>query len=885
MLGYDKSMERGGYLTPQVQCAELTPPLNVLGEARNAYIGVRQQTLARNFCDRVEAYLAGVNDDGVTLRLHQPGVIGEIRDFFSETSKDIGRSIMMPLPPNAGKSMMSVLIAKMAGIRESVQEGQPPLRALAMVPRRYARDQIIQACHAHIPGLSVRGFQRRHGLENFEATDFLIMTYRACLGLTEEEWQYATNWTDLLILDEAHRALGQETVPRIRHLMDVGRPTTLAMSATPKYNDGKTVQRVLGIDRAITRITSRDAVEMGISNGMQLFALYTGETIHFTSKRDTITDEDLQGFIDASGRNELILKTMEDMTKLGRQGLVQCLPGDDGRHAQMIARAACERSIIDRKTGQLRKMRVAPVGKFRKDNEEVIKAFVRRELDALTFSRYLIEAFDHPVRYLIAAAPTTSMVNMEQFVGRGARLGVDGVTAFFQLIDKYHSRATKRLQTVFDILGESCIKQGATVGRITTSQMTPVRHATTKGGGSTQQFRGPHNDYIVQEALSPEVMQAIEGIPSGTILEETLLVCSAFETPPVGYVPLVDLPSIKEGIITAEGAKYILSDRVNKDGKPFFVNVRAGRYRQYVLPDEAERFLAKRYAKSGGLVARLEINNFFVTHGWPQPSFETFSRECDAIGVKPTILKGTVYLQHDAAKKLLYNMTATPFMDAAKEIPISTIAQLLGQKSTSDLLRLARKYTVDAPDTLYKRRAGAGTKAYQPIEAMAVEDVPAFLEYMMCQSPKYRALLEAMHIPQSLADAQKNTKDAIWKRKIRSRIAHEAVDVFLSAAEAVPSAEFLEENAPLPEAYLLSNYGAKWPDHAACRDADVDIFLDSGPAARRKAKKLCDECLVKADCLLSELNNPSSSFAAGFTPEERQNLPKEAVLQWILRVD
>lgn len=40
-----------------------------------------------------------------------------------------------------------------------------------------------------------------------------------------------------------------------------------------------------------------------------------------------------------------------------------------------------------------------------------------------------------------------------------------------------------------------------------------------------------------------------------------------------------------------------------------------------------------------------------------------------------------------------------------------------------------------------------------------------------------------------------------------------------------------------------------WQDYANCRGADADLFFPERGASTRKAKAICGECQVKAQCL------------------------------------
>lgn len=68
--------------------------------------------------------------------------------------------------------------------------------------------------------------------------------------------------------------------------------------------------------------------------------------------------------------------------------------------------------------------------------------------------------------------------------------------------------------------------------------------------------------------------------------------------------------------------------------------------------------------------------------------------------------------------------------------------------------------------------------------------------------------------------------------------------------------------------------GRDWRDRAACLDVDPDLFFpvgSSGPAQQQieRAKAVCGQCSVIADCLAFALIALPDGVAGGMTPAER----------------
>jgi WhiB family redox-sensing transcriptional regulator len=881
----------------------------------------RQEVLASNFHNRIGALLGG-EIEGVELRPHQPGVFQEFDDFFVETMHESGRSTIMPLPPNAGKSTMAAIIADMVGIGKSPAENQPPLTSVTLTPRRVARQQTEASYKQFSPTIRPLMYKGEHGPpEQQRPTDAWLLTYRAVTAMSERDWDYFCKVTDLLVLDEVHRAIGPQISARLQHIIDYRKPTIVAMSATPDFDEDRSSCKVLGIKRSLKPVTPRDAVEIGISNGVQLFALYSGETVKMTSKRDTVTENDLSGLIYNKSRNELIVDVMHERAEVGHPGIIQCIPGrgnpkieghsQGSAHAQEIASLACQRKITDLQTGKRRHMKVEAVGNFRTDreNDEIIAAFKRGEYDALTFTKLLNEAFDHPIKYLFVNL-TTSMVEMGQTTGRGGRLH-DAVTGIYCVVDKYESPSTKRLVTPFDIYGEECINQGATLGKPGIRARSPAKTPTGQKR-PPRQAKDHENEasggLFTHESTS--VRDALEGIPAGTLLDELLLVRNEYSEVPERYIPLSSLPTVQRGLATENGARYTLSQRTNDRGEPLFISVRAGGRAQYVLP-EAEEVLSKFYFDSSRQVTRLDVNSFLAGEGWPTPSFDVIVKVCKDIEAEYSISKKAMRFDPSEAEKVLRYLARIPLVDPSVEIALSDLAHALGYASSKSLHDAIRANPGLFEQFLRKRRKGVPHGAYKVLEAIELEAATDLVRVAIDSSPILRKRIGPIEPQTVVNETQLIARAAMWKRKLRPTLSEAAIENFIgqfslrgleqqvvvetSIDETTASQSKLDtvttssENTPahaephaLDESYRLSEYKESWSEHAACTQLDsVDSFFSNAPHHVIRAKRICQTCPVKGDCLLFDLEHPSSEIAGGFTSEERKGLPTQQLIEWL----
>ena len=72
-----------------------------------------------------------------------------------------------------------------------------------------------------------------------------------------------------------------------------------------------------------------------------------------------------------------------------------------------------------------------------------------------------------------------------------------------------------------------------------------------------------------------------------------------------------------------------------------------------------------------------------------------------------------------------------------------------------------------------------------------------------------------------------------------------------------------------------------WRDHALCRDTDPELFFPVGTTGTallqiERARKVCDECTVRVDCLDFALTtNQDSGIWGGLSEEERRVIRRQ----------
>lgn len=74
----------------------------------------------------------------------------------------------------------------------------------------------------------------------------------------------------------------------------------------------------------------------------------------------------------------------------------------------------------------------------------------------------------------------------------------------------------------------------------------------------------------------------------------------------------------------------------------------------------------------------------------------------------------------------------------------------------------------------------------------------------------------------------------------------------------------------------LSVEELSWQDYANCRGADADLFFPERGASTRKAKSICGECQVRAQCLDFAIGvGEKFGIWGGMSERERRRVRRE----------
>jgi RNA polymerase sigma factor (sigma-70 family) len=212
---------------------------------------------------------------------------------------------------------------------------------------------------------------------------------------------------DIIIFDEAHRALGEETVAAIDAFPE--NVVKIGFTATPEFHEDKTVADLLPIE--IDEMSLREGIESNLLAGLKVFLLPTKADISGVERKGKEFDEKIEGIINTQERNALIVRAYKENELFnGKRAVAYC----SGRqHAKDMA------DLFNREG-----VSAAYVDAFVKDQEreDIFLKYKQGEIKVLCNAEVLIEGFDESeAEVCINAVPTLSRVVAEQRGGRVLR--------------------------------------------------------------------------------------------------------------------------------------------------------------------------------------------------------------------------------------------------------------------------------------------------------------------------------------------------------------------------------------------------------------------------------------------------------------------------------
>ncbi len=236
---------------------------------------------------------------------------------------------------------------------------------------------------------------------------------------------------DVIILDEAHRALGTETVEAIEAFSE--QVIKIGFTATPEFHEEKSVADILPV--TIDEMSLREGIEGELLAGLKVFMVSTKKDASLL-KRSGKDYEDvaLEKIVNTVDRNRLVVRVYKENKHFnGKLAVVFCA---SKQHAKDMTKIFQEEGIsaafIDGDMGDI-------------ERENLLLKFKHGEIKVLCNTRVLVEGFDETeAEVCINAVPTMSKVVAEQRGGRvlrRSRVKNNKIGNIIEIVDEFGKSA------------------------------------------------------------------------------------------------------------------------------------------------------------------------------------------------------------------------------------------------------------------------------------------------------------------------------------------------------------------------------------------------------------------------------------------------------------
>lgn len=436
----------------------------------------------------LESYIASYEKDQPEgfLREHQQDVFHKIAEFLNKGHK----AGYLDLPTGFGKTVLFVELVK--ALSKGDKQNKKPLKTLVLVP---TQDLVTQTIGRAVKKENLKGFAKFAPDINVTAYyqnekdltgDVVVSTYQSFITLQKTNPKF-TEQFDLVIFDEAHKALGEVTKEQIKaiapHSLRIG------CTATSEYNSGRSVEDVL--PELIHEIQPKEAIELGILANPRGFLYRTGIKIEGDSNDLADYSADVLKELNSAARNKITVDFVKTFVSKGIRGLVPCFPGDKGQHSVDMADLIANEKIIDVKTKKERNIITRSITQDtgKGVREKIYEAFQNGEIDCITYIDILTTGVDLPnAKFLVRCRPRKSKIQSVQEIGRLLR-PYEGEDPYIVEIEDDFPLGEKPY-TIFDMFEVTSITQGQKL--VSTEVLFPEQ----KTGLST----GPLNIEEGQEA-------------------------------------------------------------------------------------------------------------------------------------------------------------------------------------------------------------------------------------------------------------------------------------------------------------------------------------------------------------------------------------------------
>ncbi len=353
------------------------------------------------------------------LREHQIDTFEDLRNALEEGIK----TGYIKLPTGAGKTVIFTELIEALG-----------LKSLIVVPTEELIDQTVKQLKRHAPDVKVSqiygGRKEKPGECNITSYAYLIR------AMQKKHWK--SDDFDLVILDEAHLALGSEGQNAVDQLAE--HALVIGFSATPEYNPEKSLDLLLGT--CIHRLSALEAIRRGILCPVSNLVMRVN--LDLSKVKVGASGEYDDAELEAALTDAASIKTAVDLCRelfKDKKIIIRCA---GVKHAESVAQAL-------KNVG----LQAESISGDDPKRAEKLKAYRANQLRILCNDKLLTAGFDdEETSVVLNLVPNFSKVVEEQLGGRALRLNSNDLTKHAVVADVMYKdpRPGKKPITYSDVL-------------------------------------------------------------------------------------------------------------------------------------------------------------------------------------------------------------------------------------------------------------------------------------------------------------------------------------------------------------------------------------------------------------------------------------------------
>lgn len=359
------------------------------------------------------------NVESRILRDRQASVFEDIRYSLEKGNKEG----YIKLPTGTGKTVLFSQIVQAVNCK-----------SLIVVPSKV----LVSQTGERLEEFTDMEFGKYYQEQKDTSKDVTVITYNSLI-LGIESGAINPEEYGLVILDEAHKALGEKTIQAIEKFNGI----KLGFTATPEYSSQKHVSSIL--EHEIHSMSIVEGIQEGLINRFKSIFAYTTtdlSAVHIDRNQD-YNQKELEKTINNSARNLSAVELYQEMFE-GETAVAYC---GGVRHASELAKLfnakGVSAAVISGKTSL-------------EDRKELFNKFHSGEIKVLCNARLLIEGFDEPrASVALNLHPTLSKVDAEQRGGRVLRLDKNNPNKWGFIVDFIDQNSQQPAITFPEIAGQS----------------------------------------------------------------------------------------------------------------------------------------------------------------------------------------------------------------------------------------------------------------------------------------------------------------------------------------------------------------------------------------------------------------------------------------------